>query len=61
MNLFELNKKLTLARQSGFNCNQTNKLTKKNFAITIYKHTIFSQTSYTYNASSIFQKTIKKT
>ena len=28
MNLFELNKKLTLARQGGFKINQINKLTK---------------------------------
>ena len=55
MNLFELNKKLILARQRGFRFLQINKLTIKIlFTSTIYKHNLLSKTSYTNNASSIF-------
>ena len=55
MNLFELNKKLTLARQRGFRSLQINKLTKKNlFTSTLYKHKLLSKTSNTNNASAIF-------
>ena len=40
MNLFELNKKLTLARQRGFKFNQISKLTKK-----IYSHQRYTNIS----------------
>ena len=44
MNLFELNKKLTLARQRGFIFNQINKLTIK-----IYSHLQYINISYYLN------------
>ena len=55
MNLFELNKKLTLARQRGFRFLQINKLTKKIFfTSTIYKLMLLSKTSNSNNTSAIF-------
>ena len=44
MILFELNKKLTLARQRGFKFNQINKLTMK-----IYSHQRYKNISYYLN------------
>ena len=58
MGLFELNKKLTVARQNAFLFNQINKLTKKVSNQISNKYTLLSQTSYTYKVSSLFRKTI---
>ena len=55
LDLYELNIKLTIARQRGFILNQINKLNNKNlFTSTIYKHKLLSKTSNSNNASTIF-------
>ena len=53
MGLFELNKKLTAARQNGFMFNQINKL-KLKILYTNYKYTLLSKIPNTINASSFF-------
>ena len=53
MGLYELNEKLTLARQRGFKFNQINKLTIKNYCS-------LSTTSNSNVSSSVFQKNISK-
>ena len=45
MNLYELNKKLTVARQNGFIFNQKNKPTIKIFSHLRYLHKLLSETS----------------
>ena len=62
MNLYELSKKLTVARKNGFVFNQVNKLTKKLFAFKVYKHKLLSKVPYTKIAPTIFQnRNMKKT
>ena len=48
MNLYEINKKLTAARQNGFIFNQIKKTNNKIlFTLTIYKHKLLSKVSNT--------------
>ena len=48
MGLYDLNRKMKIARQRGFSFNQIQKLTTKNlFTSTIYKHKILPKTSST--------------
>ena len=60
MGLYELNKKLILARERGFKFNEINKLTIKIYSNLSHKYTLLLKTTYTNNASSIFQKTCSK-
>ena len=55
LGLYELKKKLTIARQRGFYI-ESNKLTnnKSTFTSTIYKHKLLSKSSNSKNASAIF-------
>ena len=61
MTSYELNKKLTIARENGFNINQINKLTIKIYSvlsnIKIHYHLKLGSTPF---ASSIFHKNITK-
>ena len=54
MGSYELNKKLTVARERGYIFNQINKLTIS------HKYTLPSQIRHTSNASSIFAKNFTK-
>ena len=55
LGLYELNIKLTIARQRGFVLNQIKKTNNKNlFTSTIYKHKLLSKTSNSNNAPTFF-------
>ena len=58
--LFELNKKLTIARRNGFKFNQINKPTIKVLSNLSHKCTLLLKTSYSNKAWSLFQKTCSK-
>ena len=56
MTLYELNKKLTVARWNGFTFNQILKLTIKIYSNLSHKYTLLFKTPYSNNGPKIFSK-----